>query len=1240
MIIFVLCLYIIREKLQNADTQVWLADQICKNLPEPWNERVKVGLIGGKLPGQFVISSLIVSVPNGDTLEMKDLEFGWDWFELLSGKLVVEKLQIDAVKVLLNQSKEGKWLQNFNSSELKENEPSEEAQGKFELPDIKFSLKEISFKSLQLELKSQKESWDSLKYELKELRIKALGDISPDRINLDSQFYSAMKFSLDQNPSIDLNFKIELKSNKEEWSFKIKEGIAMSSKSKIPFNVELYSSIDLVSMLKEPMKNINKLWLKVKSENLNLVKGEINLYSNGIIFKDDLSGGFGFEIKEGKPELNLNLKTGENKVWFKAFASRAWAIDKDNQLEINGGSVVIPNDWKKELDGRLELKFNAKSNNIFDTNLLLADLQLKVINPKLNKKELIPLNAKIELESGVVKVNISSQSNVIECSINAQAYGLGKIPSGYKPSDIQLSFDAVLAVKDLEKARSRYAYIIKMPVLKGSHSIDIKGSGNSQRFDLSFLTKASDLVIDKPMPKALELELGLQFNFDQILKSSHNISAYTEKELPEFLKSLAKDWPEIITMGKLTYLKGKSLGSGLLNNIDEIRFSVLESTEKNDYKINFETKNNENNIDCLYLSSNIDKDSIQLSFNKIDFAISNYFSDLKSLFSDKISLIATSHWRWDWNKLELDIGDFELNNQLLAIVGQLGFSKPLGLDISLAYPDLKQLPSQWTKDLPVSFNGILTNKINLSGDWKNPNFSFLLDAHKLKVLSSELPTITFDEISLNTKVDFSTDKQVEVYTRIIPTGEVGLGAQLICPVKLNIERSEFSMGNNISYKIQTLNEKGMNIHWVQPLVNKVIKNIQGNWLINLTGEVDLNNPIKPNLRGELQVRGVTAELLNPPLEIHKFEFDMKFEPTFMKIENLNLVNNDNSIKMHGIVETEKYDEWDNPSWNMFINIHDWQLMLPPELEAKLNAHLISSGNLHSHNTQGNVIISNMILKPVLDLSNIESIKGRDPNLTMVDSLQSWDELDKDNKVADEKEPTYLENTSVDLNLKLLNNNRVIYKEMFKSEIEGELVVKKKYKQKGFHPQGEIRLLRSQLKFQGKTFKMEKGLAFWRGALVPDIDMIFSTKIKPYEIDIALQGSVEKLQPRLSSNPWLENSDIMSVLMFGKPIHSGTSEKSDTKAMDIAVSQGTQMLSQKMGLDRFGVNIDSMNSRGGKISIGRYLHPKLYFSASKIVGDEEGREVSFEYLIMKYLKLKLVKELKTPIGIDFEWGKDY
>ena len=94
-----------------------------------------------------------------------------------------------------------------------------------------------------------------------------------------------------------------------------------------------------------------------------------------------------------------------------------------------------------------------------------------------------------------------------------------------------------------------------------------------------------------------------------------------------------------------------------------------------------------------------------------------------------------------------------------------------------------------------------------------------------------------------------------------------------------------------------------------------------------------------------------------------------------------------------------------------------------------------------------------------------------------------------------------------------------------------------------------------------------------------------TPIAPYDIDVVLGGTVRTPTLELRNNPTLEEADILSVLIFGKPANSlDNSEQASLQTQAIQATAGyvasglRRSIANKLGLDNLEFD---MGQRSGK-----------------------------------------------------------
>jgi autotransporter translocation and assembly factor TamB len=134
---------------------------------------------------------------------------------------------------------------------------------------------------------------------------------------------------------------------------------------------------------------------------------------------------------------------------------------------------------------------------------------------------------------------------------------------------------------------------------------------------------------------------------------------------------------------------------------------------------------------------------------------------------------------------------------------------------------------------------------------------------------------------------------------------------------------------------------------------------------------------------------------------------------------------------------------------------------------------------------------------------------------------------------------------------------------------------------------------------------------------------------------------------LTSQPRLDQADILALLLFGRPMNSlNKSEQGSLQQSAINLTSGyvagriANSVSAALGLDHLGIDIRQVDFGGGQIGFGRYVGGKTYVSVSQQLSGEQGREVALEYDVARDWKIGTSTSSTGSNGIDIIWHKRY
>lgn len=220
---------------------------------------------------------------------------------------------------------------------------------------------------------------------------------------------------------------------------------------------------------------------------------------------------------------------------------------------------------------------------------------------------------------------------------------------------------------------------------------------------------------------------------------------------------------------------------------------------------------------------------------------------------------------------------------------------------------------------------------------------------------------------------------------------------------------------------------------------------------------------------------------------------------------------------------------------------------------------------------------------------------------------------------------------------------------------------------------------SKIFFKGNDFILSEGRMSFLDVNkkeVPEIKLAGLANVDRYEVGLAVDGRVDKFGLKLTSNPTLDQGQILSLLVLGVP-EDINKELNDSEREQIAVQGGVGLIVERFKLVKpidsmlglkFSVSPEfqeddssllegrlnsgdagaSRYKSGTKIKVQKKILKKVDVSFSSTVGGtvEETKEMNVNYNINKNLSLEGVYELRSAeeeteenpdsIGADFKW----
>jgi translocation and assembly module TamB len=333
--------------------------------------------------------------------------------------------------------------------------------------------------------------------------------------------------------------------------------------------------------------------------------------------------------------------------------------------------------------------------------------------------------------------------------------------------------------------------------------------------------------------------------------------------------------------------------------------------------------------------------------------------------------------------------------------------------------------------------------------------------------------------------------------------------------------------------------------------------------------------------------------------------------------------------------------------DLSIHAKQWPAIDTQQYDIEVNGAARIDGTLAAPRLTGEFEVIRGELRPDLSfLDRSNTPVKRDPTIKVVSDRPAGKSAVKQES-KDQEESELWRNASVNMQIRIPNNLWIRHRNG-NIELSGNLRV---VKASGRDPTvaGLIETVRGWVGFQGRRFNLTRGRIEFHGSekINPSLDIVAEYRVNNYLISALVKGTAEKPALTLASDPQLDQADILSVLLFNKPISSlGQGEQASLQENAIAITSGFaaaqvgQAVSKALGLQELGVDLSDLDFSGGQVRFGQYVGRNTYVSISQEVSGKYGREVAAEYQITPEWRFSVSSSTAGPDGVDLIWQKRY
>jgi translocation and assembly module TamB len=182
-----------------------------------------------------------------------------------------------------------------------------------------------------------------------------------------------------------------------------------------------------------------------------------------------------------------------------------------------------------------------------------------------------------------------------------------------------------------------------------------------------------------------------------------------------------------------------------------------------------------------------------------------------------------------------------------------------------------------------------------------------------------------------------------------------------------------------------------------------------------------------------------------------------------------------------------------------------------------------------------------------------------------------------------------------------------------------------------------------------VFHVDRGQVVFYGEdeINPSMDLALSSVINGTTIRILLQGTARRPELALTSEPEMTEGDIMSVLLFGRPLDELNSDQANLvqrRAADIATAFGMAQLeariARQLGVDMVSIQRGSGEERRSSLVIGKYISRRALLKYEQALEEWGSFFINLEYFLTQRVKVETLIGRQSQSAIEVNWTKEY
>jgi autotransporter translocation and assembly factor TamB len=406
-------------------------------------------------------------------------------------------------------------------------------------------------------------------------------------------------------------------------------------------------------------------------------------------------------------------------------------------------------------------------------------------------------------------------------------------------------------------------------------------------------------------------------------------------------------------------------------------------------------------------------------------------------------------------------------------------------------------------------------------------------------------------------------------------------------------------------------------------VTDVIRNVNGQMELDFTA---IGTTGDPHFDGRIAVTGAAFEVVSSGARYHNVRLALSLASDRISVETLHVEDDDrHPLDVTGSLGTHELRVGD---LQVSVTARGFQILRNEFGRMSVDAQIGVTGQFESPRVTGRIAVSagSIQVDRLLDRTLFQPYSTEaavaPAALDPIVALNPWDRMGLNVQFATAGTLRMAgDNVQVSQGtpIGLGNINLRVFGELnFYKDPAGPLYVT-----------GSLDSLTGTYAFQGRRFDVDPSSSIeFRGDLNPELYITVDRLISGVETHVSIVGPLQQPELHLTSEPPLDASNILSLIVF----NTSTNDLTALQQQQLAVRAGTlaagfiaapmvSALERTLGLDTLEIDPGTGVSGGTKVTVGDEIAPGLVARFSRQFGPSEYDEAQLEYYLSRLFRLR-------------------